>query len=291
MGAIIRTADYFIFGLTRLKNPILAVLVLFFSPLTLNGQCNDPANIPDVPFLGNIIPPSCTVSTGSISLSNLPATGEWTVTRYPGLAGTKGTGTSTIIDNIPAGIYYFTVTNDSGCTSSPSSSFTITAQPPTPSPPVITAVTVPEYPTVLGAARVENLPSSGNWVLFRLPDSIETTGSGTSWQVADIPAGEYSFVVKNYAGCISLPSGSFLIPLVDTPYVSVTDPVPVCYPATVDITDPDLRAGSSPGLVYSYWLDSMATRILLHPERVVQGRYYLKGTNEYGFFSVKAINA
>ncbi len=277
----------------RLNNPLrvnLALLALFISPLILRGQCADPANIPDVPFLGSIISPSCEEATGAIQLSNLPASGAWTVTRHPGTVESKGTGITALIEKIPAGIYYFTVTNDSGCTSSPSSSFTMPPQPPTPGPPVISEVILPKYPVKDGAVSLANLPSFGSWVLIRLPDSIKYAGTGSNISLEGIPAGEYLYVVVNYAGCISDISGKFQIPLADTPLVKISHPHPVCFPQTADITAPEITYGSTPGLIYSYWHDSSATKILLNPENVPAGHYYIKGTNEYMFFSVKPVD-
>ena len=64
------------------------------------------------------------IATGSVKLSDLPATGEWTIN--PG--GITGTGTSYTIPDLKSGTYNFTVTNTSGCTSQASTAVTINEQ-------------------------------------------------------------------------------------------------------------------------------------------------------------------
>ena len=93
---------------------------------------------------------------------DLPATGTWTLTRYPGTFITRGTGTSTTVSDIATGIYNFTVTNQYGCVSLPSSNVVIPAQPPTPSAPVIVAITQPTYASPSGKVEFSGLPPSGN---------------------------------------------------------------------------------------------------------------------------------
>jgi hypothetical protein len=76
---------------------------------------------PTAPVIGTITQPSLGVSTGSVVLNGLPATGAWTLIRTPGGTITAGTGLSTTISGLAPGIYSFTVTNAFGCTSPASS--------------------------------------------------------------------------------------------------------------------------------------------------------------------------
>jgi len=69
---------------------------------------------PPAPVIGTITQPTCAVATGSVDLSGLPASGTWTLTRYPGGSTSTGTGTTTTVSGLSTGTYYFTVTNAQG---------------------------------------------------------------------------------------------------------------------------------------------------------------------------------
>ena len=90
---------------------------------------------PTAPTVGTITQPTCSLATGSVILSGLPATGTWTVTRTPGATVTTSTGTTSTITGIPAGTYTYTVKNSAGCTSVASANVVINAQPATPAAP------------------------------------------------------------------------------------------------------------------------------------------------------------
>jgi hypothetical protein len=82
---------------------------------------------PLAPSIELITYPTCTVSTGSIHLENLPS-GSWILNQF-------GTSTSTFagstleknIPNLVSGTYYFTVTNSNGCISPASVTVNLTA--------------------------------------------------------------------------------------------------------------------------------------------------------------------
>jgi gliding motility-associated-like protein len=57
----------------------------------------------------------------------------------------------------------------------------------------------------------------------------------------------------------------------------ITDPLPVCSPATVDLTLPEVTAGSTPGLNYSYYYDFGMTQPIPDPAHVGTGTYYIVG--------------
>ncbi|MCW5906930.1 MAG: T9SS type A sorting domain-containing protein [Chitinophagales bacterium] len=94
---------------------------------------------PSVPTVGTITPPGCVVATGSVALSNLPSSGNWTLTRSPGGTTYNGSGTTYTVTNLPAGTTYtFTVTNSFGCTSGSSAGAAIPSAPTPPSPSQVT---------------------------------------------------------------------------------------------------------------------------------------------------------
>src|SRR5665647_1663206 len=95
------------------------------SPASANAIINPQPVIPAAPTVGTITQPTCQVSSGSVVLSGLPASGTWTLTRMPGGTITTGTGTSTTISGLASGTWNFTVTNEAGCTSGSSNDIVI----------------------------------------------------------------------------------------------------------------------------------------------------------------------
>ncbi|MDF1560219.1 MAG: gliding motility-associated C-terminal domain-containing protein [Bacteroidales bacterium] len=154
--------------------------------------------IPDAPIVGTITQPTCTVSTGSVVLSGLPA-GTWTIN--PG-SRTGSTTTFTVTGLVP-GSYTFTVTNSNGCTSPASTEVVINTQPAVPTRPVIGTVTQPTCVLSTGSVELSGLPSTGNWILRQYPGGIATTGSGTTATITSLTTGTYNFSVENEEGCIS----------------------------------------------------------------------------------------
>ena len=59
----------------------------------------------------------------------------------------------------------------------------------------------------------------------------------------------------------------------------ITNPDTVCAPATVDITDPDIVAGSTAGLTYEYYIDSAMLSYVPDPTSVNAGEYFIKATD------------
>jgi hypothetical protein len=175
--------------------------------VVINAQPATPA----APVVGTITHPTCTVATGSMILSGLPATGTWTLTRTPGGTTTSGTGTSTTISGLSAETYTYIVANASGCTSPVSANAVINSQPSTPAAPTIGTITHPTCAVATGSAVLNGLPATGTWTLTRTPGGISSSATGTSTTVSGIPAGTFTFTVTNAVGCTSSASGNAII--------------------------------------------------------------------------------
>ncbi len=186
-------------------------------------------SVPVAPSVGTITQPTCTLSTGSVVLSNLPSSGTWTLTRNPGGITTTGTGTNATISLLAAGTYNYTVTSTNGCISPASSNVVINTQPLTPAAPIVGTITQPTCIVSTGSVVLSNLPSSGTWTLTRSPGGATTTGTGTSALISLIPSGTYTYTVTNSAGCVSPATSNVVIDV---------QPVTPVAPAAGTITQP-----------------------------------------------------
>jgi gliding motility-associated-like protein len=258
------------------------------SPPSGNVVINFQPSIPPAPIVGTITAPTCALPTGGVVLTGLPATGSWTIIRYPGTISTTGTGTSTTIAGLIPGTFNFTVTTADGCLSGPSLNVIIPVPPAIPAAPVIGIITQPTLTIPSGSVVLNGLPS-GSWVITRLPGAVTTAGTGTSKTISNLPGGVFTFKVTNSTGCTSTESNSVTIATPGIPTVLITDPPAVCSPNTVDITSTDITAGSAPDLIYTYWTDSGATISFTSPKAATEATYYIKGTAVSGYFSIKPV--
>jgi gliding motility-associated-like protein len=238
------------------------------------------AGRPSAPVIETITQPTCTVSTGSVTLSGLPASGNWSLIRLPDEIVYAGSGISVTVTGLTTGTYSFRVTNAEGCTSDISSDVVINTQPSTPSSPVAGTISHPTCDIPTGSVVITGLPSPGTWILTRYPGTIIVTGSGESTTISDLDPGSYNFTVTNEDGCTSLVSTDVIINPQPgpAPTLVITNPDPVCTPSTVDLTDPDITRGSTANITLTYWKDSHATIPYTTPATATEGTYYIKGT-------------
>jgi hypothetical protein len=193
--------------------------------LTVNAQ----PITPTAPIASQTAQPSCTVATGTVSLTGLPASGTWTVTTAGG-ATISGSGTSANFSSLATGTYTFTVSNGS-CTSVASSSVTINAQPASPIAPTATVTTQPTCNIPSGTISIS---SSTAGLTFSIDGSNYSNTSGVFSSVA---AGNYSLTSKNSSGCVSTAANMIVNPppgLPSVPTVVITQPT--CSVATGTIS-------------------------------------------------------
>ena len=207
------------------------------SPASGNIVINAQPPTPTAPVVGAITQPTCTVATGSVVLSGLPA-GNWTIN--PG--GINGNTATTTINNLAAGTYNYTVTNAAGCTSPASANIVINAQPPTPTAPVVGAITQPTCTVATGSVVLSGLPA-GNWTIN--PGGIN--GNTATTTINNLAPGTYNYTVTNAAGCTSPASANIVInaqpPTPTAPVVgAITQPT--CTVATGSVVLSGLPAGN-----------------------------------------------
>ncbi|MDC1355907.1 hypothetical protein N8205_03595, partial [Flavobacteriaceae bacterium] len=107
--------------------------------LATNSITINPVPVQSAPVVGTLVQPSCTTSTGSVTLTDLPSTGNWTLTRISDNVSLTDSGTSRTISGLPSETHNYTVTNSEGCTSVASLNIVIDAQPTLPNAPISNA--------------------------------------------------------------------------------------------------------------------------------------------------------
>jgi subtilase family serine protease/C1A family cysteine protease len=81
----------------------------------------------------------------------------------------------------------------------------------TPLAPVIGTITQPSCDITTGSVLLNSLPSTGTWTVIRNPGGISTLGTGTSWPIAGLEEGTYTFTVTTATGCTSDLSNNLVI--------------------------------------------------------------------------------
>ena len=186
-----------------LRAPCKAARDTFFLTVTNNLQ---------PPEIGGINNPTCLVSAGSVTVTNLPADHSWSIRVDPGDWAINGSGPEASVGPLSAGDYTLTITSDSPCLQAATLTVEIAPQPPTPGAPVPGLITPPGCDVPAGAVTFGNLPSAGTWTLTRYPDGISIQGTGITAVVPGIPPGTYNYTVRNEAGCVSVFSNDVVIP-------------------------------------------------------------------------------
>ncbi len=79
------------------------------------------------------------------------------------------------------------------------------------------------------------------------------------------------------------------VTIIPEPEVVINIPAPVCAPNTVDLSDPSITAGSTPGLTFTYWEDDLGTVALVDPEHAEDGIYYIKGETPEGCYDIQPV--
>ena len=151
--------------------------------------------------------PSCTLATGSLSVSGLPDTGVWILALLP-LSGTiVSTGTTLTLYGILPGSYSVIVTDMFGCTSLPTD-VVLNDQPETPPIPFIVA-----SENILHS----NAPDGNQWYI----DGNLIDGA-TQQDYTAIETGNY-YTIVTLNECSSLPSNTLLIEITGIQSISEQD--------------------------------------------------------------------
>lgn len=117
------------------------------------------------------------------------------------------------------------------------------------------------------------LPSTGLSSSSISDPAITTLNSGT------IPLVTTYTLTTTATGTSCQSTDSVTVTINPQPVVEITNPVGVCAPLTIDLTDSAVTSGTTGGGVISFWLDSLGLTALSSPNAVAaSGTYYIKLT-------------
>src|SRR5665648_681354 len=188
---------------------------------------------PAAPTTGAITQPNCTLTTGSVVLSGLPA-GTWTIN--PG--NISGTGSSNTVTTLSSGTYNFTVTNSAGCTSSASANVVINS---------------PTLPTIIGSSGSRCGPgtvslganaSAGTINWYDAGGTFLTTGA--AYTTPNLSS-TTTYYIDATSGSCTTPRTAVLAVIIPPASISVSGAGNVCLGSTLNLTS------IGAGITNQYW--------------------------------------
>ncbi|MBZ4033680.1 gliding motility-associated C-terminal domain-containing protein [Flavobacterium sp. 17A] len=212
-------------------------------------------------------------------------TGSTFYSAYPVVAGT--TTQYTINNPFPATVgtsTYYAI--PPGAASGCYFEFTVTIESITTTPNVTSPI---NYCIGDTAVALTAVPTKPEYTLYYY-ETLNSTGQ-QSLTPSTATAGQFTYYVAEGKtnACIG-PKKAIVVNINEKPTVTITNPLPVCSPATSsDLTAASITDGSSSGLTYTYWTDATATTPLANFTAAVPGTYYIKGTNTSNCFDIKPV--
>ncbi len=218
--------------------------------------------------------PTATITAGGAT--TFCAGGSVTLTSSAGSSYSWSNGATTqSITVTTAGSYSVTVTNASGCAATSAATNVIVNALP------IASITAGGATTFCAGGSVTLTSNAGSSYVW-------STGA-TTQSIIVTTAGSYSVTVTNASGCSAI-SVATSVRLKVLPTITVTNPIAVCSPNTIDLTATAVTSGSTASLVYNYFTNAAATTVLGIPSAVAtSGTYYIKGTDANSCSSISPV--
>ena len=245
-----------------------------FSNGTCAGTATASVTINAVPSATISYPgsPFCASGTGSVTQTGQ---GGGSYSSTAGLVINAGTGAINLVTST-LGTYTVTYSFSNGtCIGTATTSVTINAGP-------TTAAAGPNQTLCATAATLAaNTPliGIGNWSIIGIGDGLGSFVDATSPTSVFNGTSGITYILR---WTISNPPCASSVSDVTIAFNQnanlVTVPQSTCSPATVNLMLAGVTAGSTPGLVYSYFTDAAATSIYATPATATAGTYYIVGT-------------
>jgi len=266
-----------------IQNVTAANLGDYFLTITDNTGCTPPA-VSTTVTLGNPPNASITMSPNAnpicegsdVSLFGGP-TGTTEIYTYEWIGPNGFSSTDqnppviTNIRSVNSGLYTLKVTNAAGCSSTAQLNLNVSA----------VKFNGTYGPYCVNDSKVALSVSPAGTVLSGTGIGGNST-SGYTFDPAVANIGVHPIAYTYSNGVCSI-RNSFNIEVVGSPKV-VTNTVVLksCSGVAADLTLPQVTAGSTAGLIFTYWSDAKATTAITAPTAVGSGLYYIKGATASG---------
>jgi gliding motility-associated-like protein len=142
-----------------------------------------------------------------------------------------------------------------------------------------------------GSIVLKASPTAGvvNW--YANSTGGPSISSGITYTTPNIVKTTTYYVDATNNNCTSL-NRVAVVATVDTiPIITTTNPLPVCFPLTQDITNNANIVLANSAISYSYWNDISAISPISNPASIpASGTYYIKASDTYNCFDIKPVN-
>ena len=142
-----------------------------------------------------------------------------------------------------------------------------------------------------GPVTLKALPSAGvvNWYANNTAGVLLSTGA--AYTTTTIAKTTTYYVDATNNNCTSLNRVAVVATIDTIPIIATTNPLPVCFPLTQDITNAAKIVLANSAISYSYWNDISATIPISNPASIpASGTYYVKASDSYNCFDIKPVN-
>lgn len=155
--------------------------------------------------------------------------------------------------------------------------------------PVYSVHVTTDCPSSSVTASMSPVPSAGSVITYNLFNGTTQIAINTTGIFTGLTAGiNYKVVAMPNQPCGGIQAmANFTVAA--PPVLKINAPAAICADNTADLTLASITAGSTTGLVFTYWSDAAATIPYINASAAKPGTYYIKAINQSGCFSIAPV--